>query len=345
MSVTTMMRVHTTDGDLNADQVKFDPPSEGWVTIDVVASGMCRADLGTAAARGKSEPVTPGHEIAGFISETGSGVNGWKVGDRVAVGWFGGSCGHCRHCRTGDVVHCAERRVPGVSYPGGWATRVHAPASALARIPDGLDFVEAAPMGCAGVTVFNAVRHEVRSTGARVAVFGIGGLGHLAIQFAAAMGHQVIAISRGPEREEAALNLGAEMYIDSNENLPGDALREIGGVDAIISTASSTKSVAELLNGLRPHGRLVMIGVDAEALELPAGPIISHALSITGHLTGSPADTEQAMEFAVRNNIRPVVQTFPLVQAQTALIVLREGQARFRLVLVNESHEKTRMTT
>ncbi|UYQ77728.1 zinc-binding dehydrogenase [Glutamicibacter sp. JL.03c] len=170
-------------------------------------------------------------------------------------------------------------------------------------------------------------------------------MGHLAIQFAAAMGHQVIAISRGPEREEAALNLGAEMYIDSNENLPGDALREIGGVDAIISTASSTKSVAELLNGLRPHGRLVMIGVDAEALELPAGPIISHALSITGHLTGSPADTEQAMEFAVRNNIRPVVQTFPLVQAQTALIVLREGQARFRLVLVNESHEKTRMTT
>lgn len=335
MAVTaTMMRIHTPGGALVTDQVEFGPPPGGWVSIDVVASGLCRADLGTAGAEGADAlPVTPGHEVAGTVAELGADVEGWRIGDRVAVGWFGGSCGHCRACRTGDVVHCPDRRIPGVSYPGGWASRFLAPATALAHIPDELSFVDAAPMGCAGVTAFNAVRAAHAPAGARVAVFGIGGLGHLAVQFAAAMGHEVVAIARGPEREEAARDLGADQYLDSEARPPGQALAELGGVDAIISTASSTEPVAELIEGLRPRGRLVLVGVDAGSLQLPVAPVVMHALTVTGHVTGSPADTEQAMEFAVTHGIRPVTQTLPLTDAQTALESLRAGRARFRLVL------------
>ncbi|UYQ79111.1 alcohol dehydrogenase catalytic domain-containing protein [Glutamicibacter sp. JL.03c] len=327
------MRVHAPGGLLAADRVEVGSPPEGWVAIDVVASGVCRADLGTAAAEHASGPVTPGHEVAGVVCETGSGVERWRAGDRVAVGWFGGSCGRCPACLSGDVVHCPERRIPGVSYPGGWASRFLAPASALAHIPDALDFVDAAPMGCAGVTAFNAVRGADAPAGGRIAVFGVGGLGHLAIQFAAAMGHEVTAVARGPEREQASIALGASAYIDSEATPAGKALREVGGVDAIISTASSTAPVAELITGLRPHGRLVLVGVDAGTLDLPVAPMVVHALSVTGHLTGSPADTEQAMAFAVRHGIQPTTQTFPLEQAQSALDALREGRARFRLVL------------
>ncbi len=332
-SMATMMRVHAPGGALVSDQVEVGAPPPGWVALGVAASGLCRADLGTAAAENASGPVTPGHEAAGTIAEVGDGVESWQVGDRVAVGWFGGSCGHCRACRTGDVVHCPDRRIPGISYPGGWATRLLAPASALARIPDELGFADAAPMGCAGVTVFNAVRDAGTPTGGRIAVFGIGGLGHLAVQFAAKAGHDVVAIARGTEKEEVARKLGADAYIDSAATPPGQALRALGGVDAIISTASSTEPLTELIEGLRPHGRLVLVGVDAGSLQLPVAPMVMHALTVTGHLTGSPADTEQAMQFAVRNRIRPMTQTYPLEQAQAALDALRDGDARFRLVL------------
>ncbi|MGY5764408.1 alcohol dehydrogenase catalytic domain-containing protein [Brachybacterium sp. DNPG3] len=331
----TMMRVRRPGGELLAEQVHRDDPAAGWVAIEVSASGLCGADLGTAAAEHASAPVTPGHEIAGTISAIGPAVRGWQIGDRVAVGWFGGGCGRCRSCRTGDVVHCPERRIPGISYPGGWASSVLVPADALARIPDELGFVEAAPMGCAGVTAFNAVRGAGVPVGGRLAVFGIGGLGHLAVQFAAASGYEVVAIARGPEREGAARELGASHYLDSASIPPGEALRDLGGVDAIISTASSTEPVAELIAGLRPHGRLVLVGVDGGALALPVAPMVMNALTVTGHLTGSPADTEQAMGFAVRHGIRPITRTVPLTEAATALQMLRDGGARFRLVLEN----------
>ena len=332
----TMMRVNTPGGRLLADRVDVPAPLPGWVSIAVSASGLCRADLGTAAAeRMTSLPVTPGHEVAGTIAELGPGVQGWQTGDRVAVGWFGGSCGHCRACTSGDVVHCSERRIPGISYPGGWADRFLAPAGALARIPHGLSFVDAAPMGCAGVTAFNAVRGSATPVGGRMAVFGVGGLGHLAIQFAAKRGHRVVAIARGPERAEAAHTLGAHEYIDSAATPPGEALHALGGVDAIISTASSTEPLTELIRGLRPRGRLVLVGVDAGSLHLPVAAMVSRSLTITGHLTGSPAETEQAMDFSVRHRIRPVTQTYPLEQAQAAVEALRDGKARFRLVLTS----------
>lgn len=193
------MAVTEPEGPLALSTVQTISPTGRQVRVSVKASGVCGADLGTAAAKapGTVFPVTPGHEVAGVIAELSEQVQGWQVGDRVAVGWFGGSCGHCAFCRAGDVAHCPEREVPGLSYPGGWAQSMTAPADALIHIPDELDFFEAAPFGCAGVTTFNAVRKAATPTGGRVAVFGIGGLGHLAVQFAARLGYETIAINRG----------------------------------------------------------------------------------------------------------------------------------------------------
>lgn len=328
------MMVEAPGAPLIASAVPPSPPRRGWVRIDVVASGMCHADLSTATARGVSAalPVTPGHEFAGFIADLGDGVQGWNIGDRVCVGWFGGSCGHCGLCRDGDVVHCAERKVPGLSYPGGWAQSATVPADALSRIPDGMSFFDAAPMGCAGVTTFNAIRSANLTSGATVAVFGIGGLGHLAVQFAAAMGYRTIAIARGPDRESLARELGAHEYIDSYERQSGPALAALGGADLIVSTASSTSHVAGLLMGLRVRGRLTLIGVDSGSIEFPVARMVMQNQTVTGHLTGSARDTELAMRFARTNNVRPMIERMPLTKANEALVRLTSGTARFRIV-------------
>jgi D-arabinose 1-dehydrogenase-like Zn-dependent alcohol dehydrogenase len=331
----TAMSVVAPGGLLAERAVALAAPGRGQVRVAVAASGVCFADLGTAEAPKASEsaPVTPGHEVAGTVAAVGDGVAGWHVGDRVAVGWFGGSCGHCEFCRTGDPVHCSDRQVPGMSYPGGWAETITVPADALARIPDGLDLVDAAPMGCAGVTTFNAIRHARLAPGATVAVFGVGGLGHLAVLFAAAMGHRTIAIARGPERADLARDLGAHHYLDSTAAPAGTALAALGGADLIVCTAPTTEPAAELLAGLRVGGRLTLIGVDGGTVEVPAARMVMNGQTLTGHLTGSPNDTEQAMRFAAANGVRPVVERMPLAAANDALARLREGAARFRIVL------------
>lgn len=310
-------------------------PTGRWVRVAVAASGVCNADLGTAAATGTdtSFPVTPGHEVAGVVAETGDQVEGWAVGDRVAVGWFGGSCGHCAYCREGDVVHCPERRIPGLSYPGGWARSITVPADALARVPDGLGLFDAAPFGCAGVTTFNAVRRAGIRPGGRVAVFGLGGLGHLAVQFAAALGYETVAIARGAGREHLARDLGAHHYIDGDAQAPGAALKNLGGADLVVHTASSTAPVDELLTGLGVHGRLTLVGVDAGTVTVPAARLVMNGHILTGHLTGSPRETEEAMAFAVTHGVRPLIERMPLERAGDAVTRLRSGAPRFRIVL------------
>jgi alcohol dehydrogenase len=329
------MAVTEPDGPLTLATVEPTPPQGTWVRVLVTASGVCNADIATAAATspGVRFPVTPGHEVAGVIAELGDRVEGWTVGDRVAVGWFGGSCGHCGFCRSGDVVHCPERMVPGLSYPGGWATSITVPADALARIPDGLDPFEAAPFGCAGVTAFNAVRRGAAPAGGRVAVFGLGGLGHLAVQFARKLGYETIAIARGADREETARALGAHHYIDSTATASGAALAELGGADLIVYTASSTTPADELLTGLNVHGQLTLVGVDAGSLTVPAARLVMNGHTVTGHLTGSARETEEAMEFAVTNDVRPMIERMPLWQAGEAVARLRTGAPRFRIVL------------
>jgi D-arabinose 1-dehydrogenase-like Zn-dependent alcohol dehydrogenase len=322
-------------GPLNASSAETTSPMGTWVRVSVAASGVCNADIATAAATGPgtSFPVTPGHEVAGVIAEIGDQVEGWVIGDRVAVGWFGGSCGHCAFCRVGDVVHCAERKVPGLSYPGGWAQSITVPADALARIPDELDLFDAAPFGCAGVTTFNAVRKAGIRAGGRVAVFGLGGLGHLAVQYAAKLGYETIAIARGGDRAEPARELGAHHYIDSKAQAPGAALKELGGADLIVYTASSTASVDELLTGLNVHGQLTLVGVDAGSVTVPAAQLVMNGQTLTGHLTGSPRETEEAMDFAVINSVRPMIERMPLEKAGDAVTRLRSGAPRFRIIL------------
>jgi alcohol dehydrogenase len=265
--------------------------------------------------------------VVGIVAETGSDVAGWQPGDRVALGWFGGSCGHCTACRSGDVVHCPERQVPGVSYPGGWSTTVPAPAAALARIPDDLALADAAPFGSAGVTTYNAVRRAPGPAGGRIAVVGVGGLGHLAIRFAAAMGHETVAIGRGPAKSDDARALGAHHYIDSTRQDPGTALRELGGAHLILSTASSSTVLPGLVEGLCPHGILMVVGFDGSPFPVDLGRLVPHARSVTGHLTGSPVDTEHAMQFAMANDIRPWIETIPLNDVAEALRTQQDGRA------------------
>ena len=334
MSEFLRMQVEVEGGPLRPARVDVAPPGPGRVRVSVVASGVCGADVGSVrGARGSALPVTPGHEVAGVVDAIGDGVTGWAVGDRVTVGWFGGSCGHCPACGRGDVVHCPERRIPGRSYPGGWAESITVPAAALARIPDGLDPVDAAPMGCAGVTTFNALRGSGAGPGSRVAVLGLGGLGHLAVQFAVAMGFEVVVVARGTDRAGDAAELGARDYVDAAAVDAGAALRDSGGVDLILSTAPSASAAESVLPALRPRGRLVLIGVDAGEVSVPLAQLVMNAQTVSGHVTGSPTDTEEAMHFAVLHGIRPWTERLPLREAGTAVERLADGRARYRLVL------------
>ncbi|MFK0003070.1 alcohol dehydrogenase catalytic domain-containing protein [Paenarthrobacter sp. NPDC090520] len=328
-----MMRARGPEATFDAEQVRVGPAARGQVRVAVAASGVCYADLATSRSGSRDRPVTPGHEVAGVIAEVGPDAGEWQVGDRVAVGWFGGSCGQCSYCRRGDVVHCPDRKVPGLSYPGGWAESVTVPAEALARIPEGLGFIDAAPMGCAGVTTYNALRHASLAPGSRVAVFGVGGLGHLAVQFAAKMGHEVVAIARGAGRETLARQLGAGHYIDSEAEPAGAALHRLGGADLILSTSSTTTAVPELLTGLRVRGTLTVVGVDSGHLDISVARLVMNSQVIKGHLTGSAHDTEEAMRFALHHDVKPIVETMPLARASEAVARLRGGQARFRIVL------------
>lgn len=329
------MQVSESGAPLAANFVQPAPLKSREVRVEIAASGVCHADIGTAAASGKHTvfPVTPGHEIAGTIAEIGENVSRWTVGDRVAIGWFGGNCGDCAFCRAGDPVHCRERKIPGVSYAGGWAQNIVVPAEALAAIPDGMDFYEAAPMGCAGVTTFNALRNLKLDPGAAVAVFGIGGLVRLAIQFAAKMGYRTITIARGLEREELARQLGANHYIDSNDLHPGQALFELGGADLILSTASTTEPLSELSTGLSIGGQLTIIGVDGGDITVSAAQLMMNRQIITGHLTGSANDTEQTMKFAHLHGVKPLIERMPLDQANEAIARISAGKPRFRIVL------------
>lgn len=335
----TALQVTHQNGPLEPTAVTNNTPKPGWVAVKIMASGVCGADLSTAAGQNASpeHPVTPGHEIAGIVDDIGLEVTGWNIGDRVSVGWFGGSCGVCHACRSGNQVHCEERKIPGISYPGGWADRIVVPVAALARIPEGMDFITAAPMRCAGVTTFNAVRHAGLRAGSRVAVIGIGGLGHLAIQFASCMGFETIAINRSSDKRHLALQLGAHQYLDCNNISAGEALQQIGGADHIISTVPSTEAISDLWKGLRTRGRMTLIGVDTGNITVPVPQLVMKAQVVAGHLTGNTADIEECLNFAVLNGISPMTEIFELGEVNQALELLRGGRARFRIVLTPEA--------
>ncbi len=329
------VHVQSAGASLEFVDVETTPPAPDEVRISVGACGICGTDAHFVAGAfpGLSWPLTPGHEIAGKIAEVGDGVEGFAVGDRVAVGWFGGNCNHCEQCRKGLFIHCENGKVPSWQYPGGYAESVTVPATALARIPPELSDAEAAPMGCAGVTTYNALRHTSALPGDRVAILGVGGLGHLGLQFSRAMGFETIAINRGTAKKEDALKLGAHHYVDATDGDVSEALQNLGGVAVVLATAGNSEAMAATVGGLQPRGELVTIGVTPEPLSVSPLQLITPGLSIVGHPSGTAKEVEDTMQFAVLSGVRAWIEELPLAQAADGYAALQEGRAHYRTVL------------
>jgi alcohol dehydrogenase len=313
-------------------------PDRGHVRVKVEACGICHTDAYFVnAGFPVSFPLVTGHEIAGRVDAVGDDVAGWAIGDRVAVGWFGGNDGTCEACRDGDFIHCENMQVPGSAYPGGYAEATVVPASALARIPDALTAAEAAPMGCAGVTTFNALRHSAARPGDLVAVLGLGGLGHLGVQFASKMGFETVAIARGAAKAELATELGAHHYIDSNEGTVARKLRALGGAKVVLATAANSEAMSATIDGLGRNGELVVVGATPEAIEASPFQLITLSKGLHGHPSGTAHDVEDTMRFAALTGVRPMIETRPLEEVGEAYERMMSGEARFRMVLTMDS--------
>ncbi len=315
--------------------VDTQPPPHGHARIAVAACGVCGTDREFHAGHfpGLQWPITLGHEIAGTVAEVGDGVEDFAVGDRVAVGWFGGNCNRCVPCRRGYFMQCERMQVPSWQYPGGYAESVTAPVTALARIPEGLSFVEAAPMGCAGVTTFNGLRQTRAKAGDVVAILGIGGLGHLGVQWSRAMGFETVAIGRGTGKAEEATQLGAHHYIDSTAQDVAAELQKLGGAAVVLATANNAAAMAATVGGLGPAGELVAVGVTPENLPISPLDLINSGLSVTGHPSGTSRDVEETLHFALLSGVRALIEERPLAQAAEAFTEMDEGRARYRMVL------------
>ncbi len=310
-------------------------PGVGHALIKVQACGVCHSDVFTKEGYwpGIQYPRVPGHEVAGIIYELGAGVSEWKKGQRVGVGWHGGHDGTCLACRRGDFGNCQNLKIAGISYDGGYQQYMVAPVEALTTMPEGLSDAEAAPLLCAGITTFNALRHSGAMPGDLVAVLGIGGLGHLGIQFANKFGYKVAAIGRGSENAALAKKLGASVYIDNKVTNAAEALQKLGGAQVILATAPSSKAMSEVINGLGPNGKLIVVGAAFDAIEVTPVQLISGSKSIQGWASGTAADAEDTLRFAELSGVRPMIETYPLEKAAEAYARMMSGNAQFRVVL------------
>jgi propanol-preferring alcohol dehydrogenase len=325
------------DGTFTLVRRELADPPPGRVRIAVEACGICHSDVVGVHNLFGNHPagtaIVPGHEVVGRIDAIGDRVSTWTLGQRVGVGYLAGPCGVCANCRRGDFVFCSNQPIAGDSIDGGYAEYLTTPASGLVVVPEELDAAEAAPLLCAGITVFNGLRKSAARAGDLVAVQGIGGLGHLAIQYAAKLGLRVVAIARGEDKRELALKLGAADYVDSSAVDPGKALQELGGARAIVATAANGASMSALVDGLGLRGKLIVVGAANDPIEVSTGSLIFGGRSIEGSLTGTPSENEENLVFALSNDVRPMVERVPLEQAAAAYARMISGAARFRMVL------------
>ncbi len=310
-------------------------PGAGHVRIKVQACGICHSDQLTKEGYwpGIQYPRIPGHEVAGVIDEVGTGVTSWKPGQRVGVGWHGGEDGTCISCRRGDFRNCKNLKIPGISYDGGYQEYMLAPIEALAAIPESLSDVDAAPLLCAGITTYNALRHSGALPGDLVVVQGVGGLGHLGIQFANKFGYKVAAIGRGPANAALAKKLGASVYIDSKATKAAEELQKLGGAQVILATAPNSKSMSELIDGLGPNGKLLVVGAASDAIEVTPLQLINGSRAIQGWASGTPTDSEDTLRFAELTGVRAMIETYPLEKAAEGYARMLSGDAQFRVVL------------
>jgi D-arabinose 1-dehydrogenase-like Zn-dependent alcohol dehydrogenase len=328
------MVVQEENGDFVLEQREIPEAGAGEALVKIHACGVCHSDVfAKLGTYGAGWPIIPGHEIAGEIAALGDHVEGWEVGQRVGVGWFGGNCGWCEQCRRGHLIDCENGVIPGVTIDGGYAEYVVVRASALAAMPDGLDDAEAGPLLCAGITTFNALRTSDTPAGSRVAVLGVGGLGHLAIQYASRFGFETVAIARGTDKEELARKLGADHYIDSTAGDPAEALQKLGGVELILSTITNADAMGAVFGGLSPRGKLMVVGASMDPLPIPEAMLIGGDKTIEGHASGTSIDSEDTLRFSERTGVRPMIETMPLEQANEAYQKMMDGNARFRMVL------------
>ena len=322
-------------GDFEIVDRQIPNPGAGEVRIKVQACGVCHSDVFVKEGLwpGLQYPRVPGHEVAGIIDELGAGVIGWTKGQRIGVGWHGGQDNTCIECRRGRFLYCRNPKVAGFSYDGGYQQYMVAPIEALAAIPETLSDAEAAPLLCAGVTTFNALRHSGASPGSLVAVQGVGGLGHLGIQFASKFGYKVAAIGRGPENASLAKKLGAAVYIDAQLTNAAQELQKLGGAQAILATAPSSKAMSELIDGLAPSGKFVVVGISTDPIEVTPLQLIVGEHSLGGSAVGTPTDSEDTMNFAELTGVRPMIETYTLEKAAEAYARMMSGKAQFRVVL------------
>lgn len=333
------VQVKQAKGPLELVERDIPEPGAGQVRVKVQACGVCHSDSFTRLGLfpGIVFPRVPGHEIVGIIDAVGSGVPEWQTGTRVGIGWHGGHCGYCPRCRRGDFLTCIRGKVPGIHYDGGYADYVIAPFEALALMPPELDASEAAPLLCAGITMYNALRHSSARAGDTVAVLGIGGLGHLGVQFAAQMGFRTIAIARGADKAPLAEKLGATQYIDSTRQNVAAALSELGGAQVIVATVTDAKSMSDAVGGLAVDGELFVIGAALEPMQIPPLSLISLRRAIRGWPSGTSADSQDTLRFSVLSGVRPMIETYPLERASEGYERMMSGKARFRVVLTTGS--------
>src|ERR1700722_7284996 len=322
-------------GDFQIVEREIPKPDAGHVRIKVQACGVCHSDSLTKEGLwpGIQYPRIPGHEVAGVIDAVGEGVSVWKKGQRVGVGWHGGQDNTCLSCRRGDFRNCQNLKIPGISYDGGYQQYMLAPVEALVPIPESLSDVDAAPLVWPGITPYNALRHSGAMPGDLVAVQGIGGLGHLGIQFAQKFGYKVAAIGRGPENAALAKKLGASVYIDSKATKAAEGVQKLGGARVILATAPSSKAMSELIDGLGPNGKLMVIGATLDPIEVTPIQLIAGSKAIQGWAAGTPADSEDTLRFAELSGVRPMIETYPLENAAEAFARMMSGKAEFRVVL------------
>lgn len=319
------------------ETVERDVPEPGpeEVRIDVEACGICHSDVFVKGGGypGVTYPRVPGHEVVGRIDETGEEVDEWENGDYVGVGWHGGHCFTCGSCREGDFIECEDAGITGLTHDGGYAEYMTAPRESVASVPEALEPTEAAPILCAGITTYNALRNSGAKPGDTVAVQGLGGLGHLGVQYAVESGYETVALSRGPEKRELADELGADGYIDTEAEDPTEALTEMGGADVILSTAPSAEAMEAVVGGLGVDGNMVAVGVPGEDVPVPVQQMIGARQSVSGWPSGQPSDSEDSLEFSALRDITPMVDEYPLEEASEAYESMLSGEARFRAVL------------
>lgn len=310
-------------------------PAAGQVRVRVQACGVCHSDTITMYGLfpGINYPRVPGHEVVGTVDAVGEGVTQWKTGQRVGIGWYGGHCGKCEPCRRGDHICCVIAQVPGISYDGGYADYVVAPAMALAAVPDALSGVEAGPLLCAGITTFNAIRNSGAQPPDVVAILGIGGLGHLGVQYASKMGYTTVAIARGADKAQFAHDLGAHYYIDNAAQDVSAELQKLGGARAIIATVTDADAMSASIGGLGHQGKLVILGVPGDPLKVPAIPLILQKRAVAGWPSGTSIDSEDTLKFSSLFGVKALIEKYPLEKAPEAFERMMSGKARFRVVL------------